>query len=183
MTNWRFLTILFCLGSPADAVTSPETWDKPWPQEIDWLDPYYNLSSVSQEIIDGIILGNKFTKSMTNVSSPLYEWVAAVKINHDLADSYYIKHYMNTNKTMFTCAPELGGRMDILLDYYTVEWLAYCVNYRLGIYKSRGDWSYVWSTYGGWKLKIALSAVISIAVTGLLGELTFFFNTFFKFDF
>ena len=108
-----------------NSMTSPETLDKQWPPEIDWFDPYFNLSAVSQDIIDGLVLGNKFTISIANVSSPFYEWVAAVRINHDLADSYYTKHYMSTNKTMFICAPELGGRMDILLDYYTVEFLAY----------------------------------------------------------
>ena len=170
------LTVVFFFfsGGTDNVMTSPKTWDKPWAPEIDWLDPYYNLSTVSQEIIDGIILGSKFTKYISNVSSPSYEWVAAVKINHDLADSYYNKHYMNTNRTMFICAPELGGRMDILLDYYTVEWLAYCVNYQLGIYRNRGDWSFVWSTFGGVPLKVAMSAVVLIAITGLLGEFLLF---------
>ena len=34
-----------------------DVWNKPWTPEIDWLDPYFNLSAVSQEIIDGIALG------------------------------------------------------------------------------------------------------------------------------
>ena len=53
-------------------------------------------------------MGKKFTKFMQNVSSSRFGWYAAIKMNHDLADSHYIKHYMNTNKSMFMCAPYFG---------------------------------------------------------------------------
>ena len=48
---------------------------------------------------------------------------------------------------------------------------ANCQNYTLGIFKSREDWSYIFSdAYGGVRLKIALSAVGVIATTGLFGK-------------
>ena len=82
-----------------------EIWDKPWPPEIDWLDPYFILSAVSKDIIDGMALGYEFSKYIPNDTSFRFGWHATIKINHDLADSYYIKHYMNTNRTMFMCVP------------------------------------------------------------------------------
>ena len=147
-----------------------EIWNKPWPPEINWLDPYFNLSAVSQEIIDGIALGNRFTKFIRNASSSRFGWYAAIKINHDLADSYYIQHYMNTNKTMFVCVP-IFGRMNLMIAYYPREFWANSRNYTLGIFKSREDWSYIFSdAYGGVRLKLALSAVGVIAATGLFGK-------------
>ena len=144
--------------------------EQTWPSEINWLDPYFNLSAVSQEIIDGIALGNKFTKFIRNASSSRFGWYAAIKINHDLADSYYIQHYMNRNRTMFMCAP-IFGRMNLMIAYYPREFWANCRNYTLGIFKSREDWNYIFSdAYGGVRLKLALSAVGFIAATGLFGK-------------
>ena len=168
--------MLFTFYYSGETITSrPETlhnsvstkqWDDPWPQEIDWLDPYFNLSAVSQEILDGIALGNRFTKFIRNDSSPKFGWYAAIKINHNLADSYYIKHYMHTNKTMFMCVPYFG-KWNFVIAYGWVD----CKNYTLGKFKGEGDWSYIFSdAYGGVRLKLALMAVGFIAITGLFGK-------------
>ena len=137
-------------------------WNKPWPPEIDWLDPYFNLSALSQDIVDGMTLGYKFSKYIPNDTSISFEWLATIRINHDLADSYYIKHYLNLNKTMFMCVPYFG-KWNFVIAYGWIDFQ----NYTLGKFKGRGDWSYIFS---GVRLKLALSAVGFIAITGLFGK-------------
>ena len=50
-----------------------------------------------------------------------------------------------------------------------------CFNYKEGLFdgwmkEEEGDWGYIWSTFGGLRLVVALSAVGLITLTGLNGN-------------
>ena len=42
--------------------TSLISSNKPWPLEIDWLDSYVNLSSLSEDVLEGLFIGFRVTK-------------------------------------------------------------------------------------------------------------------------
>ena len=46
------------------------SWDKPWPPEIDWLDPYVNLSSLPPDVLDGLFNGFRVTRLANYLSNP-----------------------------------------------------------------------------------------------------------------
>ena len=74
------------------------TWGYPWPPQIHWLDPYLNLSSFSQEIIDAIVLGDKLKKEIRNYSDSYYGYLIDFRTDGDLADAYYNKYYANSTE-------------------------------------------------------------------------------------
>ena len=68
------------------------TWGHPWPPQIHWLNPYINLSSFSEDIMDAIVLGDKLKKEIHNYSDSYFGWVVILRIDAELADAYYNKY-------------------------------------------------------------------------------------------
>ena len=152
---------------------SVTTWGHPWPPQIHWLDPYLNLSSYSQEIIDGIVLGDKLKKEIRNYSHSLFGWIIDIRADGDLTDAHYNKYYANNTENMFICYPKFAQFMDKLYRPLTKLEIARCGNYTAGIWdwqKRQGQWKYMWKVL---KYRImgmfALAAAVSI--TGVFGEI------------
>ena len=91
---------------------STTTWGYPWPPQIHWLDPYINLSSYSQEIIDAIVLGDKLTKEIRNYSDSHFGWIIDIRTDGDLADAHYNKYYANSTESMLMCMPNFAKFMN-----------------------------------------------------------------------
>ena len=152
------------------------SWNKPWPPEIDWFDPYLNLSSLSQKMIDGIILGDKLKKNTLYRTDSYWGRLVIWTMNPQLADQYYFQHYTNTNRTMFVCRALFPTRMDLAQLFVSKGGrIVRCFDYEVGLFdgwmkEEEGDWSYIWRTFGGTRLVAALSVVGLITLIGLNGN-------------
>ena len=158
------MILVFCSGDESSNV-NVTSWNKPWPPEIDWFDPYLNLSSLSRKMLDGIILGDKLRKSTLYRMDSYWGREVIWMINPELADQHYFQHYVNTNRTMFVCGARFPTRMDLAQLFVSKGGqIVICFNYEVGMFadwmkEEQGDWSYIWSTYGGTGLVAALSMV------------------------
>ena len=100
----------------------------------------------------------------------MFKWDA------ELADSYYLKHYANTNRTMAICTPHIPMRPDHFknkVKTHTLKSMIICNYYQLGYLKwlyQQGDLGYIWNVSGGIPLRVALVVAGMITITGLAGE-------------
>ena len=111
------------------------TWPYPWPPHLHWLDPYLNLSSFSQEVIDGIVLGDKLKLRIWNLSPhPTHGWWIIFRTDADLADAYYNKYHANSSENMFMCTPQfMNPKYRYKLNRTNLE-RAHCFNYTKGMF-------------------------------------------------
>ena len=145
----------------------------PWPPHIHWLDPYLDLSSFSQEIIDAIVLGDKLKKEIRNFSESCCGWWVQFRTDGDLADAYYNKYYANSTENMLMCTPSFVQFRNKALIPYTNLDLANCVNYTAGMWdwqKRKAQWKYMWK-----HLKYRMMGMFALAgavsITGVFGEI------------
>ena len=149
------------------------SWDKPWIPELDWLNSYINLSSYDQNTLDGLAIGYKLSTSTRYMESSHRGCYLTFHWDAELADAYYFEHYNNTNKTMLLFAPNIPMRPDtfkILSKFYH---LIIRMPYRPGLLKEmyqERDMGYLWSTYGGVRLRIALVAADLITIIGVFDK-------------
>ena len=162
-------------GVTENTTYSMTTWKYPWPPQIHWLDPYINLSSYSQEIINGIVLGDKLKKEIRNWTSSFYGWVIDFRADGDLTDAHYNKYYMNSTQNMFICHPTFAQFMKKSERPRTNLELARCVNYTAGMWdwqKRKAQWKYMWK-----HLKHPMTSMFALAgvvtITGVFGESIF----------
>ena len=96
------------------------------------------------------------------------------QLDPDLADAHYFEYYETTNRSMLLCAPNFPMREDIRRYVISKRYsLLMCFYYELGmleLWYNVGDWSYIWSTFGGWPLVISLLAAALITILGLFGK-------------
>ena len=148
------------------------SWDHPWPEHIHWLDPYLNLSSFPQEIIDAIVLGDKLAREILNQTLYDYGYMISFRTDSDLADAHYKKYYANSTENMLVCAPWFPILLSKVPEHMTKLDLAYCFNYTLGMLDWRnrkGQWKYMWTTF---KYKMTSMFVLAgaVCITGVFGE-------------
>ena len=152
------------------------TWDKPWIPELDWLNPYLNLSMYEDRRLDGLAVGYKITKYARYQFSSYWGCILSFRWDVELADAYYFEHYANTNETMPLCSPFIPMQPDLFIRQYrmyTKYSLLFCGSYWPGLLKEiyqQGDLSYIWNTSGGVPLRIALVVAAIIIITGGLGK-------------
>ena len=169
------IAFFFCLGDKSSNVTVT-SWNKPWPPEIDWFDPYLNLTSLSKKMIDGIILGDKLKKNTLYRTDSYWGRLVIWTMNPELSDEHYFQHYANKNRTMFVCRALFPTRMDLARLFISKGGrIVNCFDYQVGLFdgwmkEEEGDWSYIWSTFGGTRLVAALSVVGLITLIGLNGN-------------
>ena len=138
-------------------------WDKPWRSEIDWLDSYVNLSSLSQGILEGLFTGYSLTKdakyyAYANTGCWMY-----FDLDLELAKIYY--YYGYTNRTMLICSPYLLMRPDVYSDFTKHDdFVVFCFDESAFL---EGTLKYILKTQ-----KLALSLVFSAAVVIILTGLT-----------
>ena len=152
------------------------TWDKTWPSEIDWLNSYINLSSYPQIALEGLTVGYKTTKYAKYFTSSRWGCVMMFKWDAESADSYYLEHYGNTNRTMVICTPHIPMRPDHFrnkVNTHTLKSMVICNYYQLGYLKwlyQQGDLGYIWRISGDVPLRVALVVAGMITITGVVGE-------------
>ena len=153
------------------------SWNKPWPPEIDWLDPYVDLSAYSQKEWKGLAVGVRMVK--TPKFSYRSEYGCRLNFNWDieLSQKYYLENYANkTNETMFVCGPHVVLDESKREQYGKIYWNISCWTYRgigiLEVFYQRGTWSYLWDTSGDDLLaKMIVAGLINII--GFFGELLY----------
>ena len=147
--------------------------NKPWPPEIDFFDSYLNLSSFSQDVLDGLFLGYR----VSNREEYLFRrrsgcWIE-FKFDIELTQEHYLKYYANTNKSMLLCTPYIPMRPDIYRSLIEQDYsLLSCGNYHLGLLEAlygRGNFKYIWNSET-LQLSFAVSAAILIVFSGLFGK-------------
>ena len=97
-------------------------------------------------------------------------------LDPELAGTYYLEHYASINKPMIMCTPYFPVGKDTQRYAARFFSLIVCFNYELGmleLWHRRGEWSYVWATFGGFPLVMSLSVAAVITLSGLLGEYRF----------
>ena len=139
------------------------------------MDPCLNLSYLSKNTLDGLILGNKMKTKLIYLSEPKWGTTVLFYFTGITAEQYVKKHAIQ-NKTLFLCDPYFPTRFDLCKDYAAAgHSMIDCFEYKKGMFDGwmkleDGDWSHIWSTYGGVRLIIALSAVGLITLTGVKGN-------------
>ena len=152
------------------------TWNKPWPPEIDWMDPYLNFSSLPKETIEKLIVGDKMKTKIVYQENRKWGRRVDYYFTAEHSDAYYREHYASRNETLVLCYPYFPVRLDLYRSYVAAnQQILYCFIYKQGMFKEwlreeQGDWSYIWSTFGGLHLITALSVVGLITFTGLQGD-------------
>ena len=151
------------------------TWNKPWPPDIDWLDSYVNLSSLSQDVLDGLFLGYGFSNREDyrfDIESGC--WIE-FKFDIELTQAHYLKYYAHTNKNMLLCTPYIPMRPDVYRAWIEQDYsLGRCYNYYLGLLEELyglGNFKDIWNS-GNLGMYLAVSAAILIILSGLIGKLT-----------
>ena len=147
---------------------SVTTWGYPWPQRIHWLDHHINLSSLPP-IELGLIMGDRLKTEISNHSNVVLGWVVAFRLDTDILDTYYYKHYANNTESMVICQPFISKlELKTISRNYTVV----CWNYTPGYLDNmlrQGEWEYMWNTF-----KYSMSAIITLAaavfIAGIFGE-------------
>ena len=108
-------------------------------------------------------------------SEPKWGRFVTYYFSGDYADAYYLEHYATRNESLFLCFPHFP-RLNVVKDYIAAgNKIVACFKYELDMFDGwtkieEGEWSYIWSTYGGLRLVIALSAVGIIALAGSIGN-------------
>ena len=130
--------------------TSLISSNKPWPPEIDWLDSYVNLSSVSEDVLEGLFIGFTVTKHAKYlIQSHTGCWME-FHFDVNLTKAHYIKHYAKTNKTMVLCRPTVPMRPDVYRDWTEHHYpLISCIHYEPGALEElygEGKWIYIWKS-------------------------------------
>ena len=154
------------------------TWDKLWPPEIDWMDPYLNLSTFPNRIINALIAGDQMKTKFLYRSEPKWGRFVTYYFSSDHANAYYLEHYANRNETLYLCFPHFP-RLDLVKEYIAAgNKIARYFKYKENMFdgwtkEQEGEWSYIWSTYGGTRLVVALSAVGIIGLVGTIGKWVF----------
>ena len=144
------------------------TWDKPWPQEMNWLDPFLNLSSLHGDILEGLFNGYRVTKHVQYHADPDTGCWMYFRYDLELAKKHYFEHYANTNKTMFLCSPDVPMRPDVYFNLTEDDqFLGWCFHILEDGFLE-GTWSYIWKT-NRLGLSLVVSAAMVIIVTGLAG--------------
>ena len=139
------------------------------------MDPYLNLSSFPNRIIDALIAGDKMKTKLLYRSEPKWGRFVTYYFSGEYADSYYSEHYASRNETLYLCFPHFP-RLDLVKDYIAAgNQIVGCFKYEVDMFdgwtkEEDGDWDYTWSTYGGLRLVIALLAVGLIALAGSIGN-------------
>ena len=127
-------------------------------------------------MIDGIILGDRLKKNTLYRTDSDWGRYVIWTMNPALSDEHYLQHYASTNRTMFVCRPLFPTRMDLARLFVSKGGrIVHCYNYEMGMFagwmkEEEGDWSYIWSTFGGLRLVVALSAAGFITLIGLNGN-------------
>ena len=127
-------------------------------------------------MIDGIILGDKLKKNTLYRTDSYWGRLVIWTMNPELADKHYFQHYASTNRTMFVCRALFPTRMDLSRLFVSKGGrIVNCFDYEVGLFdgwmkEEEGDWSYIWSTFGGARLVAALSVVRLITLIGLNGN-------------
>ena len=127
-------------------------------------------------MLDGIILGDKLKKNKLSRTDSYWGRLVIWTTNPELADKHYFQHNTNTNRTMFVCRALFPMRMDLSRLFVSKGGrIVNCFDYEVGLFdgwmkEEEGDWSYIWSTFGGARFVVALSVVGLITLVGLNGN-------------
>ena len=153
------------------------SWDKPWIPELDWLNSYINLSIYEDEYLYGLANGYRVTKYAKYYWSSKYGCIMRFPWDAELADDYYFENYANTSQPMLLCSPyvpmkpgsfrDWAKRYDY--DYGMLTCWGVVSGYLKEVYQE-GDLSFIWNTYGGTTLRVALVVAVLITITGVLGK-------------
>ena len=154
--------------------TNLTRWNKPWPPEINWLDFYVNLSSLSEDVLEGLFIGFTVTKHAKYlIQSHTGCWME-FHFDVNLTKAHYMKHYANKNKTMILCRPNVPMRPDVYRDWTEHHYsLISCIQYELGALEElygQGNWIYIWKSDKKLELSIAFSTAMLIILLGLVGK-------------
>ena len=148
-------------------------WNKPWPPEIDFFDSYLNLSSFSQNALDGLFLGYRVSNREEYTFSRRSGCWIEFKFDIKLTQEHYLKYYADTNQSMLLCTPYIPMRPDIYRALIEQGYsLLSCVYYHLGLLETiygQGNFKYIWNS-GNLELYLAVSAAIVIILSGLIGK-------------
>ena len=149
------------------------SWNKPWPLEIDWLDSYVNLSSFSEDVLEGLFVGYRLSKRKKYFFQGENGCWMEFKFGIQLTQEYYLKYYAHTNKSMLLCTPYIPMRPDVFEAWTKRDnSLVWCYNYYpglLGKMYRRGTFRYVWNSET-LAMYLAVLAAIVIIVSGLIGN-------------
>ena len=110
------------------------TWNEPWHPEIDWLDSYVNMSSFSQDILDGLFLGYRLSKRDKYFFRGEYGCWILFEFDIEVIQAHYLKYYADTNQSMLFCTPNIPMRSDVYRAWTERNyWLVWCNNYYMGL--------------------------------------------------
>ena len=149
------------------------SWDKPWSPEIDWMNSYVNLSSFSEELLEGLFVGYRLSKRKKYFFQGENGCWMEFKFDIELTQAHYLKYYADTNKSMLLCTPYIPMRPDVFEAWTKRDnSLVRCYNYYLGLLEKlyrQGKFKYVWNS-GTLAMYLAVSAAILIILSGLIGK-------------
>ena len=141
-----------------------------WPPQMHWLHQNINLSSLTPEMLDGLILGDKLKVGISNYSNDIYEWVVTFIHDADVLNGHYYKHYANNTESMILCIPYITK---LPIKEISRNYAVFCYNYTPGsmdILLRQGEWDYTWNTH-----KYPMSAMFTLAagvfIAGFFGEI------------
>ena len=86
------------------------SWDKPWPQEIDFLNSYVNLSLYHHTVLEALAIGYKKSKFAKYFYSSEWGCILMFPWDPDLADAYYLEYYQSSNETLVIRTPHIPVR-------------------------------------------------------------------------
>ena len=147
------------------------SWNKPWPPEIDWLDPYLNLSTLPEGVIDGIKNGFRVTKYAKYFETYKFGCVLMFQWDIELTDKYYLENFANANKSMLICTPDVAVDVGKREQYLQLFPTFYCWIYELGdmeLIYNEYTWGHSWKYLRG-EFLAALLIAATIAIAGILG--------------
>ena len=84
------------MSTTVNSTFSVTTWGYPWPPQMHWLHQTINLSSLTPEILDGLILGDKLKVGISNYSNDILEWVVSFIHSFHSFHSYSMRTIINT---------------------------------------------------------------------------------------
>ena len=147
------------------------TWNKPWRPEIDWLNSYVNLFSLSDDVLQGLFNGYSVTKRSNYLFDPAIGCLMLFKFDIELLKTNYFEHYANTNKTMVVCTPIVPMRPDVYRLWTERDQnLGSCINYNvLENALGSGNLKYIWNSER-LGLSLAFSVAMLITLIGFIGK-------------
>ena len=140
------------------------------PPQMHLIDHYINLSSLTPEVLNGLILGDRLKAEISNHSHAFLGWVVTFIYGADILDAYYYKYYAHYTESMVICQPYISK---LELKIISRKYIVVCYNYTPGYLDSMlrlAEWEHMWTTY-----KYPMSAMFTLAAAvfffaGIFGE-------------